>query len=148
MRSFGDQNFTPPLRATKHCRHYSYNSEAGKPECARGLLAPGEYTRKCWPIKGEGLRKIETPCSGREEYTSDERAAWDAFCSEAVKRTLQILPLIPGNSNDARNRPEWGKSGEFECPACKVGKVRWVRARINGHVHAACSTPFCFQVME
>lgn len=38
--------------------------------------------------------------------------------------------------------------GSFDCPACGTGKVRFGRARTNGHLHAACSTPQCFAVMQ
>ncbi len=139
-------DFSPPLRAAHHCRHYSYewSETRNGPVCAVGKLGADEAVTKCMP----NPNSLYPPCGGREEYTAEERAAYDEWRGESIGRFLQILPLIPGDSSDRKNKPEWGKGGEFECPACKVGKVRWARARINGHVHAACSTPFCFQVIQ
>lgn len=65
---------------------------------------------------------------------------------EHMQRMFRILHLIPGSSE--KRDEHWGKSGEFACPECGKGTVRWVRANINGHVHAGCSTPACFAVME
>lgn len=135
--------FDPPLRATSHCRHYSYNRDPGRdpgPTCALGvdLTGPGA-SRSCWPVDtstGAGVG-----CDRREEYTDDERAAWQVYADARVARMRLIVPLIPGKK-DGR-----GKSGSFACPACG-GTVRWSRAASNGHVWAACSTPNCFSIIE
>lgn len=66
----------------------------------------------------------------------------------ADARSIVIIEQIPGNSSDRKNKPSWGQSGEFDCPACRVGKVRWARARVNGHLHAACSTQGCFGMIQ
>ncbi|QOZ25340.1 hypothetical protein XH93_18365 [Bradyrhizobium sp. CCBAU 51753] len=90
----------------------------------------------------------QVACDKREEHTDEERAVWEAWRKERMARMLVVLAQIPGSSRDKKNKPEWGKSGEFDCPACKEGKVRWSRASVNGHVRAACTTPDCFGVME
>lgn len=41
-----------------------------------------------------------------------------------------------------------GVSGVIDCPVCKTGKLRFSRAALNGHVHAACSTETCVRWME
>ena len=38
--------------------------------------------------------------------------------------------------------------GEIKCPVCNTGILRFSRARINGHVHAACSMEDCVRWME
>lgn len=39
-------------------------------------------------------------------------------------------------------------SGEIDCPICKAGKLRFSVARVNGHVHAHCTTRLCMSWME
>lgn len=135
------KTFTPPLRATHHCRHYSYllNSDDHGPRCARGLDVSGPgASRPCWPsAAADGYA-----CDLREEYTEAEREAWHVYTKERTDRMRLIWPLIP---DKAEGR---GKSGTFECPACDGGVVRWSRTSVNGHVWAACSTPNCFSIIE
>jgi hypothetical protein len=97
----------------------------------------------CWPLDGKN-----PSCDKRQEYTTEEREAWAIYRAESMERMSKIMPMIPGSSRDRKKRDHWGKSGDFECPGCGEGKVRWVRSSYNGHVHAACSTPNCFAVME
>jgi hypothetical protein len=136
-------SFAPPPKASHHCRHYSYergmNWSGPKCACEIDLTAP-KATEPCMP---EG-----TGCDWREEHTEEERAAWHKWREERMERMTKILLQIPGSSRDKKNKPEWGKRGEFPCPACEVGTVRWARASINGHLHAACTTDGCFGVME
>jgi hypothetical protein len=135
--------FDPPERATRHCRFYSY--ELGGPCCAGGILltGPGDAMKCMPPVAQQGAT-----CDFREEYTDAERAAWDAWCTTRAARMLIVLAQIPGSSTDRKNMPEWGNQGEIDCPGCLVGKVRWLRARSNGHLRAVCSTPNCFSVIE
>lgn len=67
----------------------------------------------------------------------DERAAWDAWMEEHTTRMVVIMTALPPG----------GDHGRLDCPGCGVGQIRWSRAR-NKHLHAACSTPNCFQVMQ
>lgn len=143
-------SFDRPLRATHHCRHYSYREaktwgDPYGPTCAAGcdLSAPGA-TRQCWPRgeNGEGQG-----CPKREEYADAERAAWESWCNARLDRARIIMPAIPGSS-DHKKRERWGEDGTFPCPACKTGIVNWSRASNNGHVHAYCSTPNCFSMMQ
>lgn len=133
-----------PLKATEHCRHYSYRNtgirgfmrgDPGGPQCAVGIdnTEPGDAA-KCMPPPYCGGRL----CDRREEYTDDERAAWKAHVRRAMERSIVAGSAIPRE----------GDSGEVACPACGEGTIGWVRARINGHLHARCSTPRCFSVMS
>jgi hypothetical protein len=133
--------FARPKPAGHHCRHYEYNDG---PQCARGIDLSGfGAAQVCMPDS-----KVAVCCEMREEHTAEERTAWEAWRNERAGRMILILAQIPGSSRDRKNKPEWGKSGEFACPACEGGKVRWARARSNGHVHAGCSTPDCFGIIE
>lgn len=136
--------FDPPLRATQHCRYYSY--EFGS-KCAKGLdlSAPGA-SLVCMP---KGSNPPKKGCPKRKEYTAVERDAWQKWAAARMGRLVEVLSLIPGDANEKKDKQQhWGSSGSFECPACKAGTVRWSRAPNNGHIHAACSTPNCASIMQ
>lgn len=127
-----------PLRATQHCRHYSYKPGAG-PQCAAGCALPASVLH-CLPAPRE-------TCPKREEYTAEERAVWRAYREERMARLILIMARVPGTSR-TKNDGRWGEVGSFNCPACGTGTVHWSRARSNGHLHARCTTPNCFDVIE
>lgn len=116
-----------PLRATYHCRHYSYD---GKPTCALGVdLSAPVSALKCLPMPAKNR-----VCTLREEYTNEERRLWDEFVSKRLDMSIQSVlsissPVYPGSS------------GQIDCIHCD-GKFSWSRAR-NGHVMFECSTPSC-----
>lgn len=152
------ESFTPPPHASHHCRHYRY--ERGMnwsgPKCAAGIRLAGGDTDPSMPATDEELASTancmpdadKAACPWREEWTDDERAAWAQWRAESQARAILIIEKIPGNSTDRKNKPSWGQTGDFPCPACEVGPVRWARARVNGHLHAACTTPGCFGIMQ
>lgn len=127
-----------PAPAGDHCRHYSFDLQALRsggagPCCALGLdlSAPGASTL-CMP---ETHRK--GVCGLRQDHGAEERAAWKAWQQQSIERSLRVLAAIPS-----------GPHGEFPCPACGNGTVRFVKAAVNGHLHAACSIPHCFQIIQ
>ena len=134
--------FDRPLPASKYCRHYDY--EDG-PRCSAGvdMSAPKSHL-PCMP----SWQETGVTCDWREEFTPVEREAWERWRVERQARMALIMPMVPGSSIDKINKPEWGNRGEFDCPACNEGKVRWARAVSNGHLHAACTTSGCFEVIE
>ena len=128
----------PPI-ARQHCRHYSYSMEAfrrgdGGPQCAVGcvLSAPGS-SQPCMPPDNQH----GATCSAREDWTEEERSAWKAWSAHHRERMLVVFAALPD-----------GPSGTVPCPACGTGTVSYARARSNSHLHAACSTPNCFAVMQ
>lgn len=135
---------TRPLSATHHCRHYSYDREKMQPRCAWGidLVTEPKSTNQCMPPGLQGLTK----CDYREEFTDVERVAWEEWRNKSALRALAILALIPGTSR--KRDIHWGGTGRFQCPACVEGVVRWLRVKQNGHLHAACTTPGCFEIIE
>lgn len=92
--------------------------------------------------------KVAVACNLREEHTEEERATWKAWRDERMLRMITIMAQMPGSSRDKKNKPEWGKRGEFPCPCCDGGTVQWSRASINGHLRSVCSTTDCFGVIE
>lgn len=134
----------PPI-AREHCRHYSYvmpgfprstkvrQSHEG-PQCAAGcdMSAPGAALPCMPPDSQRGAT-----CDKREDWSNDERAAWEAWSTHHTVRMCVVLEAVPDDD-----------AGQFPRPACGSGTVSYARARLNRHLHAACSTPQCFAVMQ
>ncbi len=125
----------PPI-ARQHCRHYSYELglHGRGPMCAVGCdMSKPVSSLPCMPPDSQR----GATCSGREDWTEEERAAWEAWNAHHKERMLIVFAAMPT-----------GRSGTFPCPACGTGTVSYARAPSNGHLHAACSTPHCFAVMQ
>src|SRR6187551_1731514 len=79
-----------PIRASKHCRHYSYEPGLqGGPRCARGCDQKSG-TGPCMPPpyqKGE--------CASREDYTDAERSAWEAEVQASMVRLGKAVEVLP-----------------------------------------------------
>jgi hypothetical protein len=122
--------FNRPLRATEHCRHYSYETGLyGRgPLCALGVdLSGAGASRRCWPTP-------EQVCDKREDYTDDERNIWNAWLYESQERlgrAVQALPApIPLNTD-----------GWVKCPNCDGGHLHYARWHRGAQIN--CSTPNC-----
>ena len=138
-----------PLCATEHCRHYSYEHGGIRdpnrgPKCACGIdLSGSGAALACMPNPDPA----KAHCPQREEYTDVERGRWKTWVANDLNASIPILERIPSPKN-ARDRSLHGKSGSFPCPKCNKGIVRWSRAPNNGHLHAGCSTPGCFGIIQ
>lgn len=118
-----------PLRATKHCRHYSYDlGLSGKgPQCAVGvdLSEPGSSC-KCWSDP-------EASCAKREEYTDEERAVWDAWVKHGLKMISDALAVFdPVRCGSETRKP---------CPHCEGQLV--LQRMSNGNAWLTCTTEAC-----
>ncbi|MBD3738604.1 MAG: hypothetical protein IE938_19385 [Pseudomonas balearica] len=131
-----EKRFPRPVRATKHCRHYSYhlgaNVEEQGPRCARGvdLSYPGS-SQMCMPHGGlpRGL------CAQREEYTDEERAAWAAFQAECMARVSAAVDALPAPI-------PLNTQGKIACPNCG-GELRFARWHRGSMI--ACETENCVE---
>ena len=125
-----------PPKARHHCRHYSYEipngGGVGECRCAVDvdLSAEGAW-RACIPDP-------DRTCERREEWSDEERSAFKAWSDDHIARMVHVVSAIPKD----------GTIGTLTCPACGTGKVHWTRARSNGHLHAQCTTPNCFWIMQ
>lgn len=99
-------------------------------------------TQSEMPCLGETAR-AKARCDQYSGYTSEEIAAAEAEWEDRIARTVTIRKAIM-----AEHESSGSNGGQIPCPACKTGIVSWSRARINGHVHARCSTDGCASWME
>ena len=124
--------FDRPLRATRHCRHYSYvlpiTLPNSGPHCAAGidLSGVGMLATPCMP-------DATASCAKREDYTDAERAAWEKAKEERMARlgaAVQALPkAIPLRT-----------SGVIDCPNCG-GRLHYSRWHRGAGIE--CETEFC-----
>ena len=126
------KTFERPLRATHHCRHYSYETslQGRGPLCALGIdLSGAGSAGPCMP----SATARTSLCDKRADYTDDERATWKTFLDadiERLGRAVQALPKpIPLRT-----------SGKVACPNCdgEIHYSRWHRG-----AELKCSTENC-----
>lgn len=122
-----------PPHASHHCRHYSY---ADGPKCALkiSLSAPGA-ARQCMPHP-EFQNPNHTVCHKREEWSDEERDAWEKHASLAIARTMNVMRAMPKETGE----------GVFTCPNCE-NEVSWRRSSERS-VMIVCATPNCARFMS
>lgn len=121
--------FPLPLRATHHCRHYSFVMGLGDntgPQCAAGITNIALALNTC-------CQNPPVQCFAREEYTDAEREAWQQARDAGIARIIAANAALP--------RPiPLHTTGSLECPNCggKLAYARWHRG-----AELACDTPNC-----
>jgi hypothetical protein len=126
------------------CRHFRDLTKNA--DCRAGvvykIIAPkplaGEGGLPCW-----GVKPGTVLCEYREGYTADEIAEQEDWLRQRMNDMGTVLRAI-----DAEHKASQSWAGEMPCPICKTGRLRWTKARYNGHVHAGCSTPDCISFMQ
>lgn len=76
------------------------------------------------------------------------KAKTDAFMTRFVKRLVIARPAIEADIalKDMQNK---NSRGIIDCPICLSGKVHYSCAgKVNGHIHARCTTEDCISWME
>lgn len=137
-----------------HCKHYNgrdlfLGDTQGK--CRAGVdpiysFCGGDRTG--WVRKVPCLRTNETEavCPAAEYPTKEEALAkvaeMEAVMNAFIENLRVVRPLI-----EAQHKATGDWSGEVECPKC-AKRLRWSKARCNGHIHAVCKTEGCVQWME
>lgn len=126
------EGFQPPLRATGHCRHYSYDPKGFGEACALGVdVADAGAWRRCMPYDFTYI-SLE-PCALRADYTADERAAWEGWEQARLKRMEDAIAALPAPLPIAC-------VGHVDCPSCG-GLLRWGRWYLGASIR--CETPYC-----
>ena len=126
--------FPMPLKATRHCRHYSYEHgdllTGTGPHCARevALDKPGAAWA-CIPAPA-----AHAYCPLREEYTAAERAAWNEAGAARLDRILNAIAALPAPI-------PLKTSGHLPCPNCEGGELYF--ARWNCGAAIECNTENC-----
>ena len=119
--------FTRPLRATHHCRHYSYKLREG-PNCAEGVdLKSPESINPCMP------NAIGDSCALRANYTPTERSAWERAMVERQARLAAAIGAVP-------HPIPLRTSGKVPCPNCG-GVLHYSRWERGAEIH--CETDYC-----
>ncbi|WOF75332.1 hypothetical protein QMT40_003003 [Parvibaculaceae bacterium PLY_AMNH_Bact1] len=120
---------------TGSCRHYGYENGM---VCAKGMDIIALY--------GNVLACCRDPkkaCPAREEYTADELAAAEEQSAKQMEDLFTVIRAIVAEDKTAP-----GDSGSVACPKCGAGNVDYLFSSSNGHLHAVCSTPKCFEVHQ
>jgi predicted RNA-binding Zn-ribbon protein involved in translation (DUF1610 family) len=55
--------------------------------------------------------------------------------TDAITKVLEVLPKD-------------GDKGEFPCPACGSGEIRWLRVGRKRHLRIGCTTPECVMLIQ
>lgn len=123
----------------------------GKP-CAAGVDAVMSFcdgNRFGWIKRAPCFKdNVDAPhCPAREFPTPEEVAEADAAFEAHVADFTKFMPIA--RANIVRIAEETKTSGGvIDCPKCGGHRLRWSRARSNGHVHAQCETADCLGWME
>jgi hypothetical protein len=82
-------------------------------------------------------------CSERLMPTEKQIKLHESEVAESFTRIMIARMAIIEKEGKKR-----GVTGHIKCPVCKVGKLRYSIAEINGHIHAGCTTKGCVRWME
>ena len=131
----------PPM-ARGWCKHYS-NKPAPWPKPRPSTPEAMTFGPQCAvgaePCRGDACYPDpKDVCDKRENWSDEEKATWEAWQHHSMSRVIVCMEAIPKDG--------WG--GKLPCPACGTGTISWSLARVNRHIHAACSTKRCFVIMQ
>lgn len=129
------------------CRHFngvmSKVCEAGiRYDDVKKLREDGKVSLPCLlHVDSKNCQKLNCMSFAEAEAKAQEwedRLSWVAIARAAIVAVLG--PYKNGISES--------KSGSMPCPICNTGTLRYSRAGINGHIHAACTSGKCVSWME
>lgn len=102
----------------------------------------------CYPCEGKTNFGGAT-CEKLSLRTKEEVAQREAEWRKHFEGTMQARAAIVEHLGGPWKRGTHGASGEINCPVCGGDKtLRFSRAGVNGHIHAACKTGGCVSWME
>lgn len=88
-------------------------------------------------------------CNLAEYPTAEEIAAEEVEFAKRFEGTVKARAAIVESLGGPWKRGTPGASGAIDCPVCSGQKtLRFSRAGVNGHIHAACGTQDCVRWME
>lgn len=137
------------MRRTVFCNHYRAMSDHAT--CEAGVAYD----------KFKGIPFDARPCFGRnggspppgcelaQFPTPEQIAAEEAEFQKRMENTMQARAAIVAHCGGPWKKGTPGTSGKINCPVCGGdATLRFSRAGINGHIHAACTTEGCVRWME
>jgi hypothetical protein len=122
------------------CRHFT-GIQHGK--CKAGIHYDEVRDESARPYRFACLGEGVVTCRKYSPKTPDEVEAEER---EIQSRFADVLVARQAVVEHAAGRR--GVAAELPCPLCKSGTLRYSIARVNGHVHARCSTADCVGWME
>lgn len=96
------------------------------------------------PCDADNVGSSVRTCTLYEEATQDELDEDAKLVQEAEERFKLVVPVIQTIKENNKGR---NNNGTVTCPVCK-GKLNWIHAARNGHVHGKCETTGCLAWME
>ena len=130
------------------CRHF--NGVFINDTCRAGvnyheLLGSGPGCFKALPC----LSKPDAISCARAEFRTREEAEREITDQDAQMVRFELaFRAAKANARENGLKQGNGGIGSLKCPNCADGKIRYSVASVNGHMHAACSTPHCVSWME
>lgn len=73
-------------------------------------------------------------CGQREEWSDEERGAWEAYHKESIGRLIAAIGVLPCPI-------PMRTGGNVACPSCEGGEIRYDRWYRGASF--TCSTPHC-----
>jgi hypothetical protein len=123
------------------CRHFT---GIQNDSCKKGVL----YRE----VRDESVKPFRFPCTtpGAEDLC-EHRSPWTAAEVEEQGREMRERMFAVEEARAAilvATDGATGVAGKVGCPVCRTGKLSYSVARVNGHIHAQCSTDGCVRWME
>lgn len=88
-------------------------------------------------------------CNKAEYMTDEEQQAYRRRIDQGFANIGAARKAIVEHLGGPWKRGTPGASGTIDCPVCQSkASLRFSRAGVNGHIHAACATEGCVSWME
>lgn len=130
------------MKKNRKCKHF--NGVQSK-TCLVGIAYDTFKGLKLPCLLDEG-----SPICGKcEPQTDADIEAKAKMIEERFQRTVIARAVIVDHLGGPWKKGAAGSQGVIDCPVCKgVKTLKFSRAGVNGHIHAACKTDGCVAWME
>lgn len=139
---------------TIFCKHYT--GWAGNAHCGAGVayesVIAGKGTKlmtlPC-VIQARRPERLPTHCEKCDMPTPEEQEAEEREDAKRFENTTKARQAIVESLGGPWKKGTLGTRGVINCPVCGgTSTLRFSRAGVNGHIHAACTTDNCVSWME
>lgn len=120
--------------------YFCYGYEHGPSQSDGDLY--GYFNAQDW-------RTIMANYRGYEKFTKPERKKMSPDVQVLFEKTMRARGAIVEHLGGPWKKGVEGSVGQIDCPVCgNKDCLRFSRAGVNGHIHAACLTKDCVSWME